>query len=122
MSLQEVFDKICTAVIAQGKRSINSSTGLCLYRGPDNTKCAVGHLLTDEQIEKYHIKDEYSVNNFSIKLINELVPNVNANIAYKFLLQMQHAHDDSRYADHFIYDFKYNANITAKLFNLKELE
>lgn len=33
-------------VIAQGKRSF--SQGYCLYRGPDGTKCALGHLIPDE--------------------------------------------------------------------------
>jgi hypothetical protein len=45
---QQVFNKVVTALRAQGCKSIRLDTHCCLYRGPDNTKCAAGHILPDE--------------------------------------------------------------------------
>lgn len=46
MTLQEIFDTAATHLLKQGKRA--SQNGTCLYRGPDDTKCAVGCLIKDE--------------------------------------------------------------------------
>lgn len=48
-SEQEVFDYICTKLLAQGRKSIVSPAlkAACLYRGPDNLRCAAGHCLPD---------------------------------------------------------------------------
>lgn len=47
MTNQELFDKVVRAIVKQGRGSINSE-GLCVYRGPDGLKCAVGHIIPDE--------------------------------------------------------------------------
>lgn len=44
-STQELFDTVAGHLLRQAKRSKNSR--LCLYRGPNGLKCAVGCLLTD---------------------------------------------------------------------------
>ena len=46
MTKQEVFDKVCEHLIAQGEAS--ESEGSCLYRGPRGLKCAAGVLIADE--------------------------------------------------------------------------
>lgn len=43
---QQLFDTAVGALLAQGVRSFDD--GMCRYRGPDGTKCAVGHLIPDE--------------------------------------------------------------------------
>jgi hypothetical protein len=49
MTKQEIFDKVATHLLRQGKKStLNDSTPLCLYRGPDGISCAVGCLIKDE--------------------------------------------------------------------------
>lgn len=48
MTRQEIFNTVATALLAQGKASY-ARYGGCLYRGPDGTKCAVGHLIPDEK-------------------------------------------------------------------------
>jgi len=49
-TVQEVFDFVVQALIAQGRGSaVKDADGVrCKYRGPEGTMCAVGHLLPDE--------------------------------------------------------------------------
>lgn len=50
MEKQEIFDKVYDALLKQGVASIDSN-GSCMYRGPNGTKCAIGHLIPDELFE-----------------------------------------------------------------------
>lgn len=49
---QQLFDKAYTAIVKQGVPSYRAATetkgGGCVYRGPNGTSCAIGHLLSDE--------------------------------------------------------------------------
>ena len=50
MTKQQVFDKVATHLLTQGKASravVGGEVG-CAYRGEDGTSCAVGCLLPDE--------------------------------------------------------------------------
>lgn len=47
---KEVFDYVKENLLAQGKKSLYSEQNqVCYYRGCDDTKCAAGFLLTDDQ-------------------------------------------------------------------------
>jgi len=46
MQAQEIFDTVARTLLAQEARS--STDGLCMYRGSNGAKCAVGHLIPDE--------------------------------------------------------------------------
>ena len=48
---QQVFDKVVTALRAQGCKSIDTN-GDCMYRGLNNAKCAAGHILPDNLYNK----------------------------------------------------------------------
>lgn len=48
MTNQEVFDKVVTGVLKQGRKSVHSPGGTCKYRGTDGAKCAAGFLIKDE--------------------------------------------------------------------------
>lgn len=54
MKPQEIFDTVAKHLIQQGCRATVSagsrpdSDGLCQYRGPNGTKCAVGALIPDD--------------------------------------------------------------------------
>ena len=51
MEAQEIFDKVATHLFTQGCRSApnhKDTAGVCLYRGPNGTSCAVGVLIPDE--------------------------------------------------------------------------
>ena len=47
MEPQQIFNKVATHLLKQNKRSIDKGTDVCLYRGPNGTKCAVGVLIPD---------------------------------------------------------------------------
>lgn len=50
-SQQDIFDRIVTAVLAQGQRAMAEIAGskVCRYRGEGGCKCAVGHLIPDNR-------------------------------------------------------------------------
>lgn len=47
MTEQEIFDKVAEHLQKQGHRALNED-GVCVYRGKNGTKCAVGALIPDE--------------------------------------------------------------------------
>lgn len=49
MNKQLVFDTAVKGIRQQGKRSIEKEG--CVYRSPDGCKCAVGHLIPDENYD-----------------------------------------------------------------------
>lgn len=51
LSNQKIFDKVARHLLNQGRRSVNSG-GSCMYRGVDNTMCAVGCLIPDRLYSK----------------------------------------------------------------------
>lgn len=46
-SPQAVFDFVVNALLRQGRPSEDADC--CLLRGPDNCKCAIGHVIRDEE-------------------------------------------------------------------------
>ena len=50
MNRQQFFDTAIAGIIAQGGPSIDDK-GNCLYRAPDGCKCALGHLIADEDYD-----------------------------------------------------------------------
>jgi hypothetical protein len=56
VSKQEIFDIVSTHLLKQNKKSGKANEGLdayfvCLYRGPANTTCAVGCLISDKEYQ-----------------------------------------------------------------------
>ena len=54
MNQQEIFDKVATHLIAQGKQSLGARPVFigdagCAYRGADGTMCAAGCLIPDDE-------------------------------------------------------------------------
>lgn len=47
-ALQQAFDKAYLGLKAQGFERSHENE-VCLYRGPDGKKCALGHLIPDDQ-------------------------------------------------------------------------
>lgn len=49
MEAQEIFDTVATHLLKQGRRATNPDIPeMCVYRGANGTKCAVGVLIPDE--------------------------------------------------------------------------
>lgn len=62
---QDVFNKVALHLLAQNKRSIVDDDGMCRYRGPEGTTCAVGCLIDDEsylpEMEGYDVVDIFGI-------------------------------------------------------------
>lgn len=46
--LQSLFDRVASHLLLQGERSVQESSGGCMYRNGAGLSCAVGVLITDE--------------------------------------------------------------------------
>lgn len=121
--LQKLFNEAGEKVIAQGRQSIDKSSNTCVYRGPNGIKCAVGHLITDEQIAKYIIRPSSGVELFTITLLEEIAPGVNPSVAVEFLGSLQGCHDGCHFGagQSFITEFKDRMNVVARRLELQEL-
>lgn len=117
-SLQSAFDKATSALIAQGQKS--GSGVMCYYRmlkGDAKLACAVGHLMTDEQMARYSVSEGMSVYDAPKKLLDEILPGVSLMDARDFLGSLQSAHDMCT-LESFVEDFKRNARDVARSWNL----
>ena len=95
MNQQEIFDKVVTELFGQGYRSVNSMN-MCMYRGPDGAKCAVGFFIPDNEYSEK--MEDMTVDQLS-KLLHGgptkdfLVKNE------RFLDKLQSIHDSRRNED-----------------------
>ncbi len=94
--MQAAFDKAVHGILAQGGRSLAYINGrlTCAYRGEGGKKCAVGHLLSDEQIEGYGVAEATNPGTFPGALLKELIPDVEVKVGTDFLWELQAVHDN----------------------------
>lgn len=92
MTEQELFTTAVTGLLAQQAYSFDPDArdgqGSCLYRGPNGTKCAIGHLIPD------HLYDE----SFEDRMAYSLSVALAAGIPYEltnFAGELQALHDDA---------------------------
>ena len=93
MTLQEIFDKVTTHLLTQGKKSKVEDSKVCLYRGSNGTMCAVGCLIKDEF---YHEGLEENLS--TAKIIHEALQKSGIEVTEKvniFLRDLQKLHDGS---------------------------
>lgn len=88
-------------------------------------RCAIGHLLSDDQITKYGIFENMNPSGFPDALLQELVPSENgtndcADIT-NFLLRLQRCHDRGTTPSNFVADFTRGANHVASLYELNPI-
>jgi hypothetical protein len=90
MTEQDIFDQALAGIRKQGRPSMDGG-GFCLYRGPGGTKCAVGHLLTDAEYERYMEGRSPTTlrldGSYAVPMPARLEPH------RKFLVALQEAHD-----------------------------
>lgn len=90
LTRQEIFTKVLTALRAQGVASYDASGDGCQYRGPNGTKCAVGHLIPDDfPIGTWEGKRASALGNEVFEAMN-----VGHNEDLEFLEALQYTHDD----------------------------
>lgn len=83
---QKIFDTVATHLFTQGERSYDrSDPEVCLYRGPNGLKCAVGVLIPDEL---YDPEMEGLAAWHAIPHESDLFENI------ELLRSLQHVHDD----------------------------
>lgn len=114
--LQEAFDKAVKGIIDQGCRAV-SEEGSCVYRGNNGTACAVGQLITDEQLEKYQVDNFGPAGDLPRELVREIAGC--SERALGLLSSLQRAHD--RGVDGvvgFVKGFKQRAIQVAEQFGL----
>lgn len=90
MNKQQIFDKIVAGLASQGfKQSVDMSDGgMCVYRGPDGLKCAVGWLIPDEEYSKG--LEGYSVENNTVAKAAGL----KGSAQWEFTARIQEIHDN----------------------------
>lgn len=94
--IQSVFDKVASALIEQQEPAFDGVS--CHYRlTKDNVvlKCAIGHLISDEQINKFKVHADAGLLGFNDELIKELIPSEDTTYSIFFLHNLQVMHDDS---------------------------
>ena len=129
MKLQEIYDQSVSGVLQQGDRS-TSYTGMCALRGTSGKKCAVGHLIADEDYIA-SMEDDSFMNDFEDFPIGKRVEQFKAEkakfaealektigeidvIKLDLLSKLQAAHDDNIEIKEMADDF----SRVAKKFNL----
>jgi hypothetical protein len=92
---REIFDKVRAHLLAQGKRSeqVNGYRPVCMYRGPDNTKCAVGCLIPDEDYSP-----EYENKQVGDRKLNGLLEKLGLRSHLRLLDHLQSVHDNEAVA------------------------
>lgn len=81
---QETFDFVAQHLIRQGIRSIYE--GKCMYRSPDNHKCAIGCLIPDEKYRS-------SMEGLSVDYFRLSYPGILPPVRPTLLNALQRAHD-----------------------------
>ena len=112
-ALQTALNTIVAFMREQGRQSSDSNG--CVYRAEDGAKCAVGCLITDEQMRRYFVPNYAAVMHLNKRLIQELVPDPQAE---SFLRNMQGAHDRA-HTRTFLADFEAEARDVAERFGLE---
>ena len=114
MTNQEIFDKALNGILRQGVPSMTDH-GLCKYRGPNNTACAVGLFLTDEEAEAMDADPGMcAIKDLPRGLVPErLHPHMN------LLADIQWAHDRASGRTPFVEEYKQSMRKVAKDWNLE---
>ena len=116
MTTQQIFDKAVGGVIKQGGRSVtvDDDEVRCQYRGPNNLRCAVGHIINydyyQEGLETANVHTKEVIRAIQYSIGRELLWNEN-----DMLCELQDAHDDS---DELLERFKIDSRKIAKRYNL----
>lgn len=86
---QKLFNDAYLGLKAQG--FARSHDGMCLYRGPNGTKCAIGHCIPDDD---YRERFEGEGINTCDDLAH-LMRSLYGDVGLKFMINLQNAHDQA---------------------------
>ena len=88
MTAQEIFDKVVAHLRSQGCKSQESAGGMCVYRGPNGTKCAAGCLIED----KYY-RRAFEGNTFEHIILSSNALSAQFSTHVELIQALQNAHD-----------------------------
>lgn len=108
---QTIFNTVYINIMKQGKASLNGE-GKCMYRSPDGSKCAVGHLIEDDEydddMEHTNIYGLYDLYFLPKRLAGHL----------ELLTQLQQAHDNFSSHENFLVRYQEYMKEVAYRFKL----
>lgn len=110
LSAQQIVDTVLARMEAQGKPATGGLDS-CLYRTTDGLKCAVGCLLTDEELDLLY---EVGDNGRAVGEIS-LPPRLRPHLT--LLSHLQWSHDQAAKGDRFFRDFKAGVAASAEFFD-----
>jgi hypothetical protein len=127
MPLQEMFDKAYNHLWEQNRPARYPVNSHCYYRGPDNTKCAIGCLIPDEEYsDKFEDKSVVGLAQENLITIEGYIsPSPPKDGVYGLAHRLQKAHDTIYYDDvglYYTYTFNseiYNKGSWRKCLNIK---
>lgn len=100
LSAQQIFDRVATHLLTQGRRSLRFRPGSslpegCAYRGTEGLRCAIGCLISDESYDprmegrSVHYLVEDNAGRATFPDLEPLWPH------YELLRRLQKVHDES---------------------------
>lgn len=107
MDMQEAFEKAYLGVLRQGKLA-KGAYQIC-YRMADGAKCALGHLMSDEDLAKL---DAFRLNSEAFHNVRDYVM---LDLDLDFLIDLQCAHDRAKSLE----DFSDRMKRVAEYFRLE---
>lgn len=95
MTKQEVFDKAVGGLLTQGCQSLKGGNkNECMYRGDNGTKCAVGHLIDDDNYRPNVEGHNIYAKEVQVALLASRVDITDDEI-FELLQSLQRIHDES---------------------------
>ena len=88
-TMHEAFNRAYLGIIKQGCQSHNFYSK-CVYRGQEETRCALGFLISDQEY-----KSKWDAGRFLPQTLRRLIPSWK-NLPVKFLSDLQFIHDKYR--------------------------
>lgn len=93
MDKQEIFDKVFLGLKSQNFQLSFAEGQGCRYRGPNGLKCAIGHLISDEEYDPN--METHTVRELKYCLLNL----IQGEEMLEFLADLQCIHDNCLYRD-----------------------
>ena len=115
--LQETFDFVVGKIREQGCPSMKEGSISCLYRGPNGTKCAAGHVIPDEKYDSGFegctvIDVPYEGMSTKLKQLYDVLSETGHNLG--LLRSLQRCHDDASSYKNFMEKFEINLKEVAE--------
>ncbi len=88
MNNQEAFTQAIQGLISQGRPS--TRINICAYRGPDNRKCTIGHLIPDNLYSESYEYREIG----PLLDVDDSLKTLFKGVSYRLLIKLQALHDN----------------------------